>query len=140
MGLPAAGINKSDIINAQRFGFALRDALTSNLEQGDLPLLQGLRACSADPSLYLSERAGTRSFYLWGKLLRIAGEPGQIRRRPLLIIYVVFLILLILSVVPLSLMLQSLFRPLLVQRLSALKLRFEAPSGSGEERIGAYEH
>jgi hypothetical protein len=140
MGLPAAGIPAVAIAHAQRFGLALRDALAHDAEQGNAPLLHGLKACDADPHLYLSERAGTRSFYLWGKLLRAVGEPGQLRRRPFLMVYVVFLILLIVSVVPLSLILQALLRPLLGRRFAALKRRFEAPSGSGEERMSAYEH
>ena len=140
MGLPPAGIHASDIANSRRFGLALCDALANDAEQGKIPLLHGLSACNADPHLYLSEQAGTRSFFLWGKLLRAVGAPGQLRRRPFLIVYVVFLILLILSVVPLSLMLQALLRPLLGRRYAILKQRFEAPSGSGEERMGAYEH
>jgi hypothetical protein len=42
--------------------------------------------------------------------------------------------------VPLSLTLQALLRPLLSRRLIALKKRFDAPSGSGEERMGSYEY
>ncbi|MEO5661011.1 MAG: dialkylresorcinol condensing enzyme [Polaromonas sp.] len=140
MGLPAAGIQASEITHARRFGLALRDALFNGAERGNSPLLNGLRACDADPNLYLSERAGTRSFYLWGKLLRAVGDPSQLRRRPFLFLYVIFLILLIVSVVPLSLTLQALLRPLLSRRLTALKQRFDAPSGSGEERIGMYEY
>ena len=140
MGLPAAGIDASDIDRSQRFGFALRDALGHDAELGDAPLLHGLRACNADPNLYLSERAGTRSFYLWGKLLRAVAAPGDSRRRPFLIAYVIFLILLILSIVPLSLLLQALLRPWLGRRLAALKLRLDAPSGSAEDRMGVYEH
>ena len=140
MGLPAAGIPASEITHARRFGLALRDALSNDAERGDAPLLNGLRACDTDPNLYLSERAGTRSFYLWGKLLRAVGKPGQLRRRPFLLAYVIFLVLLIVTVVPLSLTLQTLLRPLLSRRLTALKKRFDAPSGSGDERIGLYEY
>jgi hypothetical protein len=140
MGLPAAGISEPDISNCRRFGLALRDALHDNAERGTQPLLRGLQACDADPHLYVSERAGTRSFHLWGKLLRAMGEPGQWRRRPFLMAYVVFLILLILTVVPLSLSIQALLRPMLGTHLAALKQRFDAPSGSGAERMKAYEH
>ena len=138
-GLPAAGIPGPNIANCQRFGLALRDALHAHAEHGTQPLLRGLQACDADPHLYVSERAGTRSFYLWGKLLRAVGAPGQLRRRPFLMAYAVFLILLILSVVPLSLTVQTLLRPILGKRFAALKQQFDAPSGASAERMKAYE-
>lgn len=138
-GLPPAGVDAASIQAASRFGCALRDALHQDQERGNAPLLTGLMAVDAEPNLLFSEKAGTRSFYLWGKLLRAAGEPGQWQRRPLLLLYVVFLVVLILSVVPLSLLLQSLFRPLLRPRLTALKKQFDAPSGSGRERMSLYE-
>jgi hypothetical protein len=140
LALPAAGIDDNSIERAQRFGCALRDGLRRDAERGPAAMLQGLSACVADPRLYVSERAGTRSFYLWGKLLRAAGGPGTPWRKPLLMLYVVFLILLILSVVPVSLLLQAALRPWLKPQLVALKQRFEMPSGSGQERMGLYEH
>jgi hypothetical protein len=140
LSLPPAGIDDNSIDRAQRFGCALRDGLRHDAERGPAAMLLGLSACVADPRLYLSERAGTRSFHLWGKLLRAAGGPGAPLRKPLLMAYVVFLILLILSVVPLSLLLQAALRPWLKPQLAALKQRFEMPSGSGQERMGVYEH
>jgi hypothetical protein len=139
-GFPPAGIDDASIAQTARFGLALRDALHADAERGAAPLLQGLKACEANPGLFVSERAGTRSFYLWGKLLRAAGEPQALLRKPLLVLYIAFLILLIVSVVPVSLLLQALLRPLLKQRMQALKQRFEMPSGSGVERMGLYGH
>ena len=137
--LPPAGVDAVNIRAASRFGFALRDALHKNQERGTSPLLAGLKAVEADPHLLVSEKAGTRSFYLWGVLLRAVGQPGQLRRRPFLILYVIFLITLILSIVPLSLLLQALLRPLMRKRFAAIRQKFEAPSGSGSERMSLYE-
>lgn len=137
--LPPAGIPAESIAATRRFGLALRDALHRNEERGTTPLLSGLQAANSDPHLLVSETAGTRSFYLWGKLLRAVGEPGQLRRYPLLFLYVVFLIALILSVVPLSLLLQLLLQPLLRRRLALIKQRFDAPSGCATERMYLYE-
>lgn len=138
-GLPRAGIDASSIHAASRFGFALRDALHRNLERDTAPLLSGLKAVDANPHLLFSEKAGTRSFYLWGKLLRAVGKPGQRRRRPFLILYVSFLIALIVTIVPISLLTQRLCRPLLRRRFAALKQKFDAPSGSGVHRMSLYE-
>lgn len=139
-GFPPAGIDDASIAQTTRFGLALRDGLRTNAEHGTAPLLHGLKACEANPGLLISERAGTRSFYLWGKLLRAAGEPQSFVRKPLLMLYIAFLILLILTVVPISLLLQTLLRPLLKQHMKALKQRFEAPSGSSVERMEMYGH
>jgi hypothetical protein len=138
--LPRAGVDEKSVQAARRFGLALRDALHKNEERGTAPLLAGLKAADSDPHLLFSEKAATRSFYLWGKLLRAVGEPGQVRRYPFLILYVIFLITLILTVVPLSLLIQSLLRPFLQRRFAALKQRFDLPSGSGTERMHLYEH
>lgn len=136
--LPPAGIDAATIHAARRFGLALRDALHGNKELGAEPMLTGLKAVDSDPHLLFSEKAATRSFFIWGKLLRAVGRPGQLRRYPFLILYVVFLITLILTVVPFSLLMQRLLRPLLRQRFAALKQQFDAPSGSGTERMEQY--
>ena len=139
-GLPTAGVAASEIKRSIRFGRALRDALHADLEQRNDPLLSGLEAVEAQPKLLVSERAGSRSFYWWGKLLRLAGPPGAWPRKPLLVCYLIFLLSIILTVVPLSLTLQTLFRPLLKRRFAALKVEFERPSGSGTERLAQYDH
>ncbi|HEY9097770.1 MAG TPA: dialkylresorcinol condensing enzyme [Thiobacillus sp.] len=139
-GLPTAGVTPAEIKRSIRFGRALRDALHAGHEQGDAPLLCGLSAVEAQPQLMISERAGSRSFYWWGKLLRLAGPPGAWPRKPLLVFYVTFLLGMIVTVVPISLALQSLLRPLFKQRLFALKAEFEQPSGSGTERLPQYDY
>ena len=138
-GMPPAGVDVDSIRAARRFGLALRDALHDDQERGSAPLLTGLRAVDADPHLLFSEKVGTRSFYLWGKLLLAVGKPGQLRRRPFLIAYVTFLIAIILTVVPVSLLIQALLRPFLRRRFALLKQRYDAPSGSGKERLSLYE-
>ena len=139
-GLPTAGVAASEIARSVRFGRALRDALHADREQSSAPLLRGLQAVEAEPKLLISERAGSRSFYWWGKLLRLAGPPGAWPRKPLLLGYLVFLLAIIVTIVPLSLTLQALFRPLLKHRLAALKDEFERPSGSGTERLAHYDY
>ncbi|GAB5605312.1 hypothetical protein TK5_13920 [Sideroxyarcus sp. TK5] len=138
--LPPAGVDAASIAATSRFGLALRDALHNNEERGTAPLLSGLKAVDSNPQLLFSEKAATRSFFVWGKLLRAVGKPGQLRRYPFLVLYVIFLITLISTVVPVSLLLQSLTRPLMRRRFAALKQQFDQPSGSGVERMHLYEH
>lgn len=138
LGLPPAGIAPDEILRSRRFGLALKDALAADAEKRGLPMLTGLEAVDANPKLFASEKAATRSFYLWGKLALAVGKPGQKRRRPVLFLYVLFLIALILTVIPLSLFIQIMLRPLMRRRFEALKQQFDAPSGSGRERMSLY--
>lgn len=138
-GLRDAGLDAGQIRGARRFGLALRDALKSDLEKTGRPMLSGLGAVDANPRLYISERAGTRSFYLWGLLLMAAGRPGSWQRKPLLALYAAFLIAIIVTVVPVSLTLQALFRPFIRERLGRMKAQFEFPSGSATDRCHMYE-
>ncbi len=138
--LPPAGIPEEEIRRSARFGHALVDALAQNQEQGDEPMLQGLKAAEVDIRLIPSEKIGTRSFMIWGKLLRKVGGPGSAARKPVLFIYVVFLISLIISVVPLTMLLRTLLRPLMKKRLLKQKEYFELPSGSATTRMMSYNH
>jgi hypothetical protein len=138
-GLPAAGLNEAQLRGARRFGRALCEALRTDLERGQAPLLAGLGAVQVDPKLYFSERTGTRSFYVWGKLLMAAGPPGSLRRLPLLLLYVTFLVTMIATLVPPSLLLQRLLRPWMQGWMDNVQHQYEQPSGSSRERSHSHE-
>ena len=138
-GMPDAGLSSGQIAGTARFGRALRDALHKNLERGSQPLLAGLGAVQANARLLISEKAGTRSFYLWGKLIMAAGGSGAWQRKPLLLLYVLFLLVLIITVVPVSLSLQALLRPLFRGWLTRMTAKFECPSGSATDRTPLYD-
>jgi hypothetical protein len=138
--LPVAGVSEEEIHASARFGRALAQALQQGLERGERPLLEGLRAVSVDTRLIPSEKIGTRSFMIWGKLLRRVGKPGGAARKPVLFVYVVFLISLIITVVPLTMLLRTLLRPLMKRRLALQKTYFEQPSGSAETRLAEFSH
>jgi len=128
-GLPAAGIAEAEIANADRFGRALLSALRTHRECEDAPMLAGLGAASVDPRLILSERAGRRAFSAWSRLIRLGGAPGSPGRLPLLALFCVYLVAMIITVVPVSLLLQRLARPLLARRLELQRTHYELPSG-----------
>jgi len=137
--LPPAGLRESQIQGSRRFGHALLDALRRDEEEGSGPLLHGLGAAAVDRRFIMSEAIGHRSFRLWGHLIRAVGRQGQRRRRPVLYLYMVFLILMILTVVPVSLLLQAVARPLLAARLKRRQLLLEQPSGAGRERMEEFD-
>lgn len=133
--LPRAGVPESEIAGAARFGRALASALTAGTLDGHGPVLGGLGAATVDPGLLMSEKVGRRSFRVWSKIVRSAGGPGASSRRPVLAIYVLFLIAMIVTVVPLSLLIRALLKPLLSARLAAQAAAYERPSGAGTERM-----
>ncbi|AZR80918.1 dialkylrecorsinol condensing enzyme [Thiomicrospira sp. S5] len=135
LNLPDAGIAPDEIRQACRFGYAIRQTLETQDVITDAPMLTGLEAVKADASLLQSEKIGARSFHIWGKLLRAIGPSGSRQRKPVLVIYILFLVLMIITVVPLTMLLRKLFKPLLKNRLDQLETDFEAPSGSGSERL-----
>jgi hypothetical protein len=138
-GLPPAGVAPAEIRQASRFGRALADALDRDEEKSGNPMLLGLRACTVNPRLALSEKAGLRAFRVWSRLIRAFGQRGQWRRRPLLLLFTLYLVTLIVTVVPLSLLIQSLLSPLLKPRLDRLRAELELPSGSQDFNLKKYE-
>ena len=134
-GFPAAGIAEKDIQDAERFGHAIRDALAENKEKNNSPLLNGLGAVNVDVSLVQSEKAGYRSFRVWGALLRLIGKPANPLRKLVLIFYIIFLIELILTIVPITMILQKLMKPILKKKFQTIKDQYELPSGSAEDKI-----
>lgn len=136
-GLPRPGIYPEDIAAAARFGRAMRDALNAGAEPGQ-PMLRGLRAAVVDDRLIASERVGRRSFLAWGALIRMLGPQGSWLRKPVLCVYICFLVAMILTVVPLTLALRALLRPLAARRLERLRQYYEQPSGSGTERMAQF--
>lgn len=138
LGLPPAGVSPEEIRQASRFGLALADGLNNDREKSGQPMLAGLRAVTVIARLAVSERAGRRAFGVWSKLVRLVGKRGQWRRRPVVLLFVVYLFTLIVTVVPISLLLQWLFSPLLRPRLERLKAELEQPSGSQEFNLQKY--
>lgn len=134
-GFPAAGIAAKEIQQAERFGHAINDALKSDKEKSNIPILTGLGAANVNISILQSEKAGYRSFRIWGKLLRVIGKPTNPLRKLVLVLYIAFLIALILTVVPITMILQKVLRPLLKKKIQATKEKYEQPSGSATNRI-----
>ncbi|HET97493.1 MAG TPA: dialkylresorcinol condensing enzyme [Desulfurivibrio alkaliphilus] len=135
---PPAGVAEEEIAASARFGHAILDALRQGSLDGRRPVLTGLRAVKADIRLVPGEKIATRSFLIWSRLIRLMGLPGSPGRKPVLLIYLVFLLAMIMTVVPISMALRALLRPLFARRLEAQRLYFEGPSGRGEERMREY--
>lgn len=127
--IPRAGVSDADIDACDRFGRRIVERF-----QGAAPLdeslLSGLDAVTVDEKLISSERMARRGFRIWGKLLRAIGPSGSNGRKPILIVYSVFLVTFLLTFLPISMLLKKLVAPLTRQRIAEQKLYFSQPSGS----------
>jgi hypothetical protein len=126
--LPKAGIAEAEIADCSRFGARVAECLHRPSESVQ-PMLRGMGAVRINERLIFSETAAARSFYLWGKLLMASGRVSPLLRRVVLALYVVFLVAIILTVVPVSALLKRLFAPLLADKIRRQKAYFSQPSG-----------
>lgn len=127
--VPRAGIDEEEIVSASRFGQAMVQRLTADSLPIEQPMLTGLGAVRIDEKLIASEKVGNRSFQLWSRLLAALGPQQSRRRGAGLVVYIVFLLCLIVTVVPLSALLKKLLAPLLKERTQREKAYFAGPSG-----------
>lgn len=127
--VPRAGIDEAEIVAAKRFGEAMAQRLTANALPIEQPMLRGLGAVRIDEKLIASEKVGNRSFQLWSRLLAALGPQQSRRRGAGLVLYIVFLLCLIVTVVPLSALLKKLMAPLFKARIAREKAYFAGPSG-----------
>ena len=127
--VPRAGIEEGEIVAASRFGEAMVQRLQADDQPITEPMLKGLGAVRIDEKLIGSERVGNRSFQLWSRLLSALGPQQSRRRSAGLVVYIVFLLCLIVTVVPLGALLKKLLAPLSRERTLREKAYFAGPSG-----------
>jgi len=132
---PKAGIAKKEIENASRFGHAILKGLMQDKEKKNESLCHGLGAVNVDIKLIKSEKIATKSFTIWGKIIRAIGEPENVWRKPVVMLYVVFLLLIILTVVPINMIIQSINRKINKENVLKEKTMYEQPSGSDTDRM-----
>lgn len=134
-GLSTAGIDENEIVKSQRFGSALLNALRNNQYKENKSLLWGLKAVEVNMKLIKSEQIATKSFKIWGSLIRKLGKPGSLKRKPVVMLYLIFLLLIIVTVVPINMIIQSILRIINEKSVKKQKEFYELPSGSNDERV-----
>lgn len=135
--LPEAGIAARDIAASARFGRALGDALPAIASGAPGPFLAGLDAVRVERRTMLAERIGHRSFRIWGRIVRAVGRPGGWARKPVLCVYVTFLVGAIVCLLPITMSLAALAARF-SRRVDDAARALEAPSGAGHERMAQY--
>jgi len=126
---PPAGISEKDIIDSSRFGERIASTIENldNLKYN--PLLKNLNAVNVNGKLIASEKIATRSFKIWGKLIKLSGKKYSLNRKITITFYSVFLVILILTIVPLNIMIRKLLNPFQKDKIKKLEEYYELPSG-----------
>jgi len=127
--IPRAGVKPEQITASRRFGERIAHALTQ-VQTLNTGLLRGMGAVKVNTHLIATEKAARRSFLAWGKLLRTLGKQGAWARQPVVMIYIVFLIALLITVLPISALFKTLAAPLMRKRIAAQQAYFSHPSGT----------
>lgn len=126
---PEAGILKEDIRGTVRLGKAILHKLLESRPITD-SILRGLGAIQRRDKFLVGEHIGRRSFKIWGKIIRSAGGPRSRWRRPLLFVYVIYLVLMIVTLMPIALLLKIVLTPFLKNKFELMWDVYESPSGS----------
>lgn len=133
--VPKAGIAADDINACDRFGKRLAEELSLDQPKLDRPLFKGLGAVHIKEKTIASELMAHRSFLVWGKILRAAGDQDSTGRRLAIHIYVVFLVTLILTLVPVSALIKKLLSPFTQTRIAKQKEYYSFPSGESRHLL-----
>jgi hypothetical protein len=133
--IPVAGLTREEIASTARFGRAIAAKLPQREPSDASPMLKGLGAVKIDISLIAHEKLTGRSLRLWGALLRKCGDRTSKLRKFVLGVYVVFLVVLLLTLMPVVLIIKRLLAPLVRSRVEARRAYFAAPSGEGAELL-----
>ncbi len=126
---PKAGVAKNEIQDAARFGKRLCTALANNEEAEHKPMLKDLNAVNVQGKLIATERIAHRSFLIWSKLIKKAGAPGSSARKVVITIYACFLLILVLTVVPINIIIRKLLYPFRRKHIKKAINYYEQPSG-----------
>jgi hypothetical protein len=127
--IPKAGVAPERVAASRRFG----ERMATVLIQGsplDESLLRGLDAVWVNTALISTENAIRRGFRVWGGLLRALGPQGNWRRKIALVVYVCWLVLAIVLLLPLGYLLRKILGPLRRRKLAEMAAYYSAPTGS----------
>lgn len=126
---PPAGVSEDAIAGLQRFGAAVTAGRESLAEPHPGPLCRGLDPLEVNERFVIPEMIGEHTFRPWARIVRAVGPRGSTWRKPVLGVFVVYLVLAILVLIPLTIVLRILLYPFLRRPLGAFVERLKSPSG-----------
>jgi hypothetical protein len=126
---PPAGITQEDIQGTSRFGKRLNEALKQNKEKQNEAMLKNLGAVSVNGKLIATEKIADRSFRIWSKLIKSSGKKYSFGRRVTISVYVLFLLTLIFTVIPINILARKILNIFQKEKLKKIEAYYELPSG-----------
>lgn len=127
--LPSSGVSQKDIAACSRFGERLNHALKNNEEKSSEAMLNNLGAVNVNAKLIATEKIANRSFLVWTKIIKLSGKKYSFGRKVTITIYVAFLVLLLLTIVPLNILARKILNIFQKEKLKAMEEQYELPSG-----------
>lgn len=126
---PPACIHQEDIEKASRFGERLNESLKQDKEKENGAMLKNLGAVSVNGKLIATEKIANRSFRIWSKLIKLSGKKYSFGRKIVITIYVIFLLTLIFTVIPLNILARKFLSIFQEEKIKAMEEFYELPSG-----------
>lgn len=126
---PPAGIKEEIITACDRFGERLNSALKEDKELGNEAMLKGLGASVVNAKLIATEKIADRSFNIWSKIIKLGGKKYSFGRKVLITIYVVFLLMMIFTVIPLNIVARKILNIFQKNKIKKMESFYELPSG-----------
>lgn len=126
---PPAGITQEEIDGASRFGKRLNEALKQDKEKQDEAMLKNLGAVTVNGKLIATEKIADRSFKIWSKLIKLSGKKYSFGRKITITIYVLFLLTLIFTVIPVNILARKILNIFQKEKIKAMEAHYELPSG-----------
>jgi hypothetical protein len=108
---PKPGISEMDIARCSAFGEVIADLLAAPRVASMQDRLNALGACNVVPHLLSLENVAARMFKRWSTWIMARGGSGDRRRRPLVLMFGLYLILALALASPLSFLLFHLMAP-----------------------------
>lgn len=127
--LTPAGIKQEAIEACERFGVRLNEALKQDKEKENEAMLKNLGAAIVNGKLIATEKIANRSFQIWSKLIKLGGVKHSFGRKVVTTIYVVFLLALIFTVIPLNIIARKILNIFQKEKIQAMEAFYELPSG-----------
>jgi len=138
---PPAGVSEEDLRALARFGRAVSERWAEHERTPCAPLLGGLGAVQVDRRTIVPELLGRASFPPLARLVARSGPPGSVRRYVSTGLFVIYLVVAIVVLIPLVVVAGLPLHPLFRSRLAAYVERLRAPSSTANSGpAGAGSH
>jgi hypothetical protein len=116
---PLPGVSEKDIKEASNFGNTTLSSLINDDWEGHNEKLIAQHSAEINPSLLIFEKRISRIFQIWANFIFKSGPSGSPKRKPKLIFFIVYLIIAILVLAPISAVVSSFYVLLNKKKLKA---------------------